>query len=303
MQALRVFILTCGLASLASAQLTSSGPAPAERDSLLIGPGDLLHFQVFNTPELEQHPRVTVAGDAPLEFLGNVHLSGMTPAEAARTVEDKLMAAKLVLHPQVTVTVEQFATQNVSVLGEVHTPGTYQITVPRDVLDVIAMAGGLNSVADRTVTIKRHGQDGEKISYFLSNNSNAAFDASVLVYPGDTLLIPKAGLVYVLGDVRNPGGYVMDDNRSQLTVLQIVATAGGTNKSAVPAHARLIRKQPDGTFADMSLQLSKMQKGKQPDLPLQAGDIVYVPFSYLRNMAVGAQGIAASVAGASVYNK
>jgi polysaccharide export outer membrane protein len=274
--------------------------ARAQSDSLLIGPGDLIHVQVFNTPELDQHPRVSESGDVPLEFLGNVHVSGLTPAQAAGEIESKLIAAKMVLHPQVTVNVDQFATQTVSVLGEVHQPGTFQITAPRSVIDVLAMAGGLTSSADRHITIKRQDPDGKKISYYLSNDANAAFDKSMLVYPGDSILVSKAGLVYVLGDVGKPGGYVMDDNQSQLTALQMIAQAGGMNKTAVPAHVRLIRKDADGGFSETRLQIAKMQKGKEADVELEPGDIVYVPFSYMKGVGLGAAGIAASVSGAAV---
>jgi polysaccharide export outer membrane protein len=236
-----------------------------------------------------------------LEFLGDVHLSGMTPAEAAKEIEHQLIAGQLVLHPQVTVAIEQYATQAVSVMGEVHQPGSYQITAPRTVIDMLALAGGVTAAADRRITIKRHGVDGQKISYFLSNNANTALDKDVLVYPGDTVLVEKAGIVYVLGDVRSPGGYVMDDNQSQLSALQMVAHAGGLNKTAVPSRARLIRKKPDGTFDERRIQIAKMQKGKEPDVALEPGDIVYVPFSYIKGIGLGAAGITASVASAAVY--
>lgn len=267
----------------------------------MIGPGDLLHIQVFDTPEMEQHVRVSDAGDAAVEFLGNVHMAGSTPAEAAHEIELRLVEGKIVQHPQVTVFIDQYATQNVSVLGEVHQPGSYQITAPRSVIDILAMAGGVTPIADRNITIKRHGFDGEKVSYFLSNDANAAFDKTVQVYPGDTVLVEKAGIVYVLGDVKNPGGYTMDDNRSQLTALQMIAQAGGLNKTAVPEHARLIRKNPDGSLNETRVQISRMQKGKDIDVPLEAGDIVFVPFSYVKGIGLGAAGITASVASAALY--
>jgi polysaccharide biosynthesis/export protein len=271
----------------------------AQQDRLLIGPGDMLHIVVFDTPELEQHQRVSENGIARLEFLGDVHVSDLTPADAAHEIERQLIANKLVLHPEVTVTIEQYATQSVSVLGEVHQPGSFQITAPRSVVDMIAMAQGMTPTADRNITIKRH-QSGEKVTYFFSNDANAAFDRNVLVYPGDTVLVPKAAIVYVLGDVRNPGGYTMDDNRSQLTALQTIALAGGLNKTAVLNHTRLIRKTGSGGFTETSLEIAKMQKGHEGDVPLQAGDIIYVPFSYAKGVALGAAGIAASVSGAAV---
>ena len=270
-------------------------------ESLLIGPGDQLHVQVFETPDLEQHPRVTDDGNLPLMLVGNVHVVGLTPAQAAGAIQEALIAGNFLRHPQVTVTVDQYATQSVSVLGQVKLPGTFPITAPRSIFDMIALAGGLTDVADRSITIERNSNPTTKVTYFLSNNSNEAIDNTVLVYPGDKILVPKAGLVYVLGDVRTPGGFVMSNNSSQLTVLQAVALAGGTNHSAVPSRARLIRKDGPTGYTDTPLQVSAMQKGKQTDMLLQAGDIIYVPFSYLRNLAVQSSGIAAAATSASIY--
>jgi polysaccharide export outer membrane protein len=294
-RALRTSLLLCGIVLFAGAQ----GYPQAE--SLLIGPGDQLHIQVFATPDLEQHPRVTDAGDAPLMLLGNVHVIGLTPAQAAAKIERDLIAGNFMHHPQVTVTVEQYATQSVSVLGEVKQPGTYPITAPRSVIDVIALASGLTNTADRSITIERKGDPAQKVNYFLSNNANDAINDSVLVYPGDKVLVPKAGLVYVLGDVKTPGAYVMSNNSSQLTVLQLVAAAGGTNHSAVPSHARLIRKDGAAGHTDNPLPLSAMQKGKQADLSLHPGDIVYVPFSYVRNVAAESSGVVAAATSATIY--
>jgi polysaccharide export outer membrane protein len=106
--------------------------------------------------------------------------------------------------------------------------------------------------------------------------------------------------VYALGDVRSPGGYTMTNNEGKISVLELVARAGGTNHTAVPSHARLIRKS-DAGYVELSLPLSAMQKGKHADLDLQADDIVYVPFSYLRNFATDASGLVASASSAAIY--
>jgi polysaccharide export outer membrane protein len=269
-------------------------------ESLLIGPGDLVHVQVFDTPELDQHARVTDAGELPLLMGGNVKVVHLTPAEAARSVEKALRDGQFLLRPRVAVTVEEYATQKVSVLGEVKAPGAYAISTPRSVLDVLTLAGGLTDVADRKILIERKGTN-DKVPYYVSNKAGVAINTAVRINPGDTLVVPKAGIVYVLGDVGRPGGYTMTNNAAQLSVLELVARAGGTNHTAVPSHARLIRKLEDGSYKDLSLSLSEMQKGKKSDLPLEADDIVYVPFSYLRNFATNASGLAASAASAAIY--
>jgi polysaccharide export outer membrane protein len=292
---LRFSFLLCCLAVSGGLQ------AHMQAESLLIGPGDQLHILILETPDLEQHPRVTDAGDAPLMLLGSVHVAGLTPAQAAAAIQQDLIAGNFMRHPQVTVTVDQYATQSVAVLGQVKLPGSFPITAPRSVFDMIALAGGLTDIADRSITIERNSDPTKPVHFFFSNNARDAIDNTVLVYPGDKVLVPKAGLVYVLGDVKTPGGYVMSNNSSQLTVLQAVAAAGGTNHSAVPSHARLIRNDGSAGYSDKPLPLSAMQKGKESDIPMQAGDIVYVPFSYLRNLAVQSSGVVAAATGAAIY--
>lgn len=268
-------------------------------ESILIGPGDMLHIQVFDTPELEQHARVTDDGNVPLIFLGNVHVAGLTPEAASRLIETDLQQKQYMKHPQVTVNIEQFSTQGVLVSGQVAHPGSYQIDTSRPVLDVLSLAGGLTDVANRQVTIERHGT-GERVQYFVSNNPEEAFDHSVLIHPGDKVMVPKASVAYMLGDVNRPGGYAFTNNKSQLTALQMLALAGGTPPTARPAVARLIRRNGDG-YTEKEIQLSDMAKGKAPDFLLEPDDIIYVPYSYLKNMAMNAAQIASAAGSAAVY--
>src|SRR5271163_320707 len=298
-QTLAIFFIALAVATVCAFAQTAAAPTPSSSESILIGPGDMLHIQVFDTPEMDQHARVTDDGNVPLIFLGNVHVAGMTPESAARTIETQLQEKQLMKHPQVTVNIESFATQGVLVMGAVARPGTYQIDTSRPVLDVLGLAGGLTEIADRNVTIERHGT-GERIQYFVSNKPEEAFDHSVLVHPGDKIMVPKAGIVYALGDFARPGAYVLSNNDGKLTALQMLALAGGTPPNAVPSDTRLIRRNGDG-FTTTKIQLSDMAKGKIPDIQLQPGDYLYVPFSYLKNIAANASQIVASGAGAAIY--
>ena len=277
-----------------------AGCCLAQTESLTIGPGDMLHLKVLEAPELEQSSRVSDAGTLTLILGGKVQVAGLTPADAAIAIERVLVEGHYVLTPHVSVTTEQTATQNVTILGQVRTPGSYPIATPRPILDVLALAGGLNDLAQRKVTIQRRSTK-ERVDYVLSNSANAALDANVPVYPGDTVLVPKADVVYVLGDVNRPGGIAIVTNDSKLSLLQALSLAGGTPPNAVPSHSRLIRKQADGTHVELPLQLSAMQKGKEPDIPLQGDDIIYVPFSYARNMAVGAGSLVGATSSAAIY--
>jgi polysaccharide biosynthesis/export protein len=272
----------------------------AQTESLTIGPGDLVHVKVLESAELEQTARVTDAGTLALILGGTVHVAGLTPADAALAIDRVLVEGHYVLTPHVSVTLEQTATQNVTIMGQVRSPGSYSIGTSRPILDVLALAGGLTDLADRRITIQRH-LSKERVVFVVSNSADTALDASVAVLPGDTVIVPKAEVVYILGDVNRPGGIAMVTNDSKLSVVQAISLAGGTPPTAVPSHTRLLRKQVDGSRVEIPLQLSAMQKGKTPDMQLQADDIVYVPFSYTRNMAVGAGSLVGSTSSAAIY--
>ena len=273
----------------------------ATTESLLIGRGDRLFIHVADTPELDQHPSVTDAGGIPVIGVGNVKVAGLTPEGAAVVIQDCLIAAHYMNHPEVTVSIEQYATQNVSVLGEVRSSGVYPISTPRSVLDILAMAGGLNSVADRNILIQRHGDPEHTVHYLFSNNAEQAVSGQMTVNPGDTVIVPKAGIVYVLGDVNRPGGYAMANNESKMTVLQALAIAGGVTKSGKLGHARLMRTEPGGTYSDRTISVGDLQEGKLPDIAMLPGDVLYIPFSFARNTAtLGAASIVSAAASAAV---
>jgi polysaccharide export outer membrane protein len=249
---------------------------------------------------MEQHARVTDAGNIPFNFLGNVAVSGLTPEQAAEQIEHRLVAAGVMLHPEVTVRVEAYATQNASVMGEVQKPGIYEIDTPHTVVDVLAMAGGMTYIADRHITIQRFGSTKQTVEYYYSNAGGTAFSDDPMVYPGDTVVVSKVPVVYVLGDVSKPGGYPVNTNNSKMTVLQAIALAGYANHTAAVGKSRLVRETPTGV-QEIDLPVGAMQKGKMPDVALLPDDVIYVPFSFLRNVGVNAQGILASATSAAIY--
>jgi polysaccharide biosynthesis/export protein len=294
MKKLQWYCLLILLLSIATIHL------PAQNESLLIERGDLLHLLVYDTPEMEQHARVTDSGTIPFSFLGTVRVSGLTPAQAAEQIEHRLVAAGVMLHPEVSVRVEAYATQNASVMGQVQKPGSYEIDTGRKVVEVLAMAGGLTDVADRHITIQRFGAAQQKVEYYYSNSALTALSEDPMVYPGDTVIVPRAAVVYVLGDVSKPGGYPISTNNSTMTVLQAIALAGYANHTAALGKSRLVRATSNGVV-EIDLEVNAMEKGKKPDVALFADDVVYVPFSFMRNVGINGQGILASVASAAIY--
>jgi polysaccharide export outer membrane protein len=281
--------------------IVSIGECSLCQETLAISSGDLLHIQIADTPEMEQHARVTDDGFVPVRGIGQVKVMGLTPGAAADVVRNRLIAEHYLNHPEISITVDEYATKQVSIIGEVKTSGAYGIKTPRPVLEVLALAGGLTSEADRHIVIQRQGNPQKPISYYVSNNAREAISSQVFVNPGDTVVVPRAGIVYVLGDVNRPGGYVMSNNESQLTLLQALALAGGVARTAKENRARLIRHAGD-TYQDTQLSLNDIQKGKKPDMALAPADVLYVPFSFARNLASsGAANIVGAAASASIY--
>ena len=271
----------------------------ATRESLLIGPGDLLQITVLDESDLTRKVRVRDSGEITLPFIGSLRVCGLNTAEASTAIAREYIDGRFLKHPEVSVFVEEYATQSVSVLGQVVHPGPISISTNRSLVDVIAMAGGLTDVADRHITIERGGSSHGLVEVFLSNRAEDAFSANVEVFPGDKILVPKAGIVYVLGDVGRPGGYVMQNN-SRLTVLEAVAMAAGVNRTASEAHARIIHNT-NGKFEERELPLKEIEQGTAPDELLEADDVIYIPFSFGKNLLMGTNSIIAATSSALIY--
>ena len=267
-----------------------------DQSAITIGPGDLLDLSVFDVPELVLKVRVDVNGCVSLAFLGDLKLGGMTVGNAQRLIARELVAHQLVKDPQVSIFIEEFATQGITVYGEVNAPGIYPLMGPHHLYDVISAAGGLTLKSGRTVTVLHAGQSDRPEVVALANINasenplhSTVEHANVPIYPGDTIVVSKAGMVYVLGEVNKPGAFLMEDNTS-ISVLKATALAGGTTKLASLKGSLILRKSLAGT-TQTRIPLDKIYHGKAQDMQLHAEDIVFVPLSNIRNYgAMGLQG-------------
>jgi polysaccharide biosynthesis/export protein len=277
--------------SIAWAQAATDGPQSAtvtDQSAITIGPGDLFDLTVFDVPELVLKVRVDSNGGVSLPLLGDVKLAGMTVRDSQRLIARELVARQLVRDPQVSLFIEEFATQGITVYGEVNTPGVYPLMGPHRLYDAISMAGGLTMKAGRTVTILHVGQRDHPEVITLSNE-NSIGHADVRIYPGDTIIVSKAGVVYVLGEVNKPGAFVMENNTS-MSLLKATALAGGTTKLASLKHALILKESPQGSV-ETKVSLDKISHAKAEDLQLHAEDILFVPLSNVKNYgAMGLQG-------------
>jgi polysaccharide export outer membrane protein len=290
--------------SKAGAASPIGGPIIVPRDfsELRIEPGDLLSVSVYDTPEFTSSYRVDPAGDLTLPLCGKVNLRGLTLPEAAKRLEAALKDSQILTQPQVNIDVVQYSGQYVTVLGEVNSPGRVSLIAPTRLGEILAEVGGVTPLAGARIKI-RHGSDDaapeEEVPYSRSQGTRET--ASILVRPGDSVTVPRAGIVYVLGAVNRPGGYVMQED-GKLNVAQALALSGGTVMQASTGGLRVIRRNPDGTVLDFPLSYDGIAKGTQTPLLLQAQDIVYVPMSKVKATFSSATGIISAAASAAIIN-
>ena len=297
--------LATGLQSGNTSGTAMSGEANAAAEKIavvpVIGSGDLLKVSVLGAPESDQEVRVGADGNIPLNFIGSVHVAGLTPEQAQAIITKKLVAGGFFTEPQVSVFAKEYATQGVSVLGEVQKPSVYPLMGSRRLFDVLSLAGGTTPKAGQIITITHRDHPRQLRTVLLSNDPAKSAEANVEIFPGDTVVVSKAGIVYVVGDVHKPSGVVME-NGTQMTVLQAIAMAEGTNPTAALNSAKLIRKTPTGP-QETRLELKKILAAKSPDIHLQAEDIIFVPSSVAKGAGKrGLEAIIQAATGVAMYH-
>jgi len=255
-------------ASASTSQAVTGAPA------MRLDAGDLLEVTTFDTPELSGKFRVDSRGYVTLPVGGGVPVQGLTAEQAGTAMERSLRDRDIVKNPHVTVLVLEYATQGVSVLGEVKQPGIYPLAGKHGVLDFISMAGGLTPAASKLVSITHRTPPWDTITVNLAGAHGSSLENDVEVQPGDRVVALRAGVVYVIGDVGKPGGFVMDGG---VTVVQALALAQGMNRTA-KSNGMLIRNAAGGR-TETQLALIKILMNQAPDPKLQDGDILYVPLS------------------------
>ena len=275
---------------------------PEDFSKLKIAPGFLLNIQVYDEPELSGELRVDDAGNIAFPLAGSIHVGDNTLEEARQLIEDKLASEQILIRPQIMINVEQYAPFIVAVMGEVQAPGRVQLLAPHSVLDVLSQVGGETPMAGRTVQV-RHLIDGHLTidAYPYGRNSDGSSIANVMLHDGDTVIVPRAGIVYVLGAVTRPGGYLMLED-GKLDVAQALSLASGTTLQAAVKSIRVIRRNPDGTYVEYPVNYKKFSEGKQIPLHLEAQDIVYVPVSKIKTVLTTGASLIDEAAIATVYS-
>jgi len=265
--------------------------------ALVLGPGDELEVTVYGAPDLSGHTRVSADGNISLPLIGYVRVAGLSSSEAEATIEAQLRKNNVVNDPQVSVYAKEYTSSGISVAGEVAKPGFYSVLGPHRLFDVLQAAGGTTDRAANKVVISHRDQT-DATTLSISKDPSEMAASNVVLRPGDTVVVPKAGIVYVLGEVTRPGGYVLNSTGG-ITVLQVVAVAGGPTHVASAGKTRLLRRTETG-FQEQRVDLKKLLRGKASDVAVRDEDILFIPTSGVKS-ALNAGALVATVGTAAIY--
>ena len=256
-------------------------PAPPDPRLYTVGPNDVLLVTVYNQPQLSGKFAVEADGTLAFPLLGRLQAGGLSVRAIEDTVRQRL-AAGFVNDPQVNVTVDQYRSQQIFVMGEVKQPGSLQFTGSMTLIEALARAGSMTEHAGTDVVIVRSsnasgsaapaqnpnapGDDTVRVN--LQSLQSGALSQNVPLRAGDTIFVPRAETVFVSGEVRNPGEYVM--RSSGMTVRQALALAGGVSERGSSRRIQIVR-MVNGKEETVSATLQ---------MPLKAGDTIVVHERY-----------------------
>lgn len=260
----------------------------------MLGPNDQITIHALEAEEIGDKPyRIGPNGYLTLPMIGRVKAAGLTLEE----LEAHLVSAlkPYIRQPEVTVTVAEFHSQPVSIIGSVNTPGVVQLQGSKTLIEVLSMAGGLRSDAGNNVIITRKQEWGAVPLAGARRDPTGQFTTAevkvkdllearnpienIAIRPDDIISIPRADVIYAFGAVRKSGGFALNE-REALSVLQLLSLAEGLDRTAAPQKAKILRLNNGAARrSEIPLDLTKISSGKAPDVPLMPDDILFVPDS------------------------
>lgn len=316
-------------AQYAGPAITSLSPQPSvsasatnnvEAPEATILPGDVISITTYGAPELSttymttdtsslvtgsgsgtvSGMKVGSKGEIVLPYVGTVKIAGLTASQAAEHLAKALKDDDIMVDPQVSIQLVDSPTRVVTVLGEVQKPALVPGFGKLRLLDVISACGGFTSLASHVITVRRPGVSGS-IDVELGTDPKEVDAGNIPIFAGDTIVVPKVGDVYVLGEVKNPAAFPLSSN-TPITVMRALSMAGGLKYSAALSKSKIIRTDAAGQRVEFDLDLSKIMHSKEADMTLLSDDVLLIPAnSFKAAISTGAGQVAASALYGFVY--
>jgi polysaccharide biosynthesis/export protein len=270
----------------------------AQPSGYVLGTDDLVTIQVVHVPEITDKPiRIGADGSVTLPLVGRVPAAGLSTVALQDALAKRF--GEYLQNPEVSVAIAEFRSQPISVAGSVNTPGVYQLQSGRTLLELVSLAGGAKSDASDTIRITRRVQCRPEALPNARPDRSGQFvvgevslrelleatgpGVNVAICPGDAITLARAHLVYVLGEVHKPGGFILGDKEAS-SALEAISLAEGMLHTAAPAKAVILRPGDDGERQQIPVDLKAIMQGKEHDVPLHADDILIVPDSMSKNI-------------------
>lgn len=270
------------------------------RSTYVLGVHDQITVRMTELEETEKNIRIAPDGYINLPMIGRIHAAGLTVDQLETELVENLK--KFVRKPQVSVEVKEFHSQPVSVIGAVNKPGVRQLEGEKTIVEMLSEAEGLNKDAGHTVKITRRMEWGRlplagnkddptgqfsvaelDLKSLLAGNNP---EQNITIKPHDVISVPHAEMVYVVGEVKKAGGFLLTE-RESLSVLQAISLAEGLSPTAAPQRARILRASAgNSTRTEIAVDVKKIWGGRSNDVALQSGDILFIP-NHLAKKAAG----------------
>ncbi len=264
------------------------------RSTYLLGPGDEVEI---SGPELDEKTisptRIDGDGNLQVPLVGRVQVAGLTVQESEQELDKRL--STYIRHPEIAVNLKEVRSQPVSVVGAVNTPGIHQVQGQKTLLEMLSLAGGIRPDAGYRVRITR------RLEWGCVPLPNATSDAAggfsvgevnlkeileakkpeenIAIFPHDVVSVPKAEMIYVIGDVKRSGGFALGQHEF-MSVLQALSLAEGLTGTADTRHARILRLNANADQrVEIAVNVKNILSGKSGDVPLLGDDILFIPGS------------------------
>jgi polysaccharide export outer membrane protein len=294
----RKFCLLIALA--ASAAFVWCAEPPASK-SYVLGPDDQVSVHVLDVDEIgPQSLRIDMQGNINLPLAGRIHAGGLTAEQLENEIARRLKG--YLLNPTVSVSITEYHSQPISILGAVNKPGIHQLQGHKNLFEALSMAEGLRQDAGDEVKITRRLEWGAIPLPGAVNDPSGEYSVAkvsiksimeatdpqenVAMKPNDVLSVPKAKMVYVVGSVHRPGGFVLSEKET-ISVLQAVALAEGLEGTAASQKAVVMRAESGvAQRAEVPVDVSKILSGRSKDVSLQANDILFIPTNKAKTVAM-----------------
>jgi polysaccharide export outer membrane protein len=260
---------------LIPAAIRCQGPAPQPHP---LGPDDMISLSVYGSPELTRNFRIGGDGQLTLPMvLLPITAKGLLPSQLESNIVKALRENRVLVNPLVSVTVVEYSSRPITVLGAVHRPVTFQATGTLTLLDALARAEGLNPEAGPEILLTRAGDAAEPIRIPVHKLMyEGSPELNYRLQGGEQIRVPEAAKVFIIGNVKRPGAFPLRDP-ADATVMKFLAQAEGLTPFSQSEAIVYRMNRQTGERTEIAVPLKKIMDRKTPDVHLQADDLLYVP--------------------------